>query len=134
MDDWNGVDMAHRTTDPPEAASLPLPRLRDLSERQVRGADCVYGCGAALTAVTAVPLRERRIRLLDSHISIFPRACEACAALAEEALTRPCPLCDRPLAPKQRVERAMLPTDSGPDRPAIVHADPCPDDEDGGAR
>lgn len=126
MDDWNGVDMEHATAGPPQAASLPLPRLRELSERQVRGADCVYGCGTTVTAVTAVPLRERRVRVLDSHISIFPRACEPCAALAEEALTRRCPLCDEPVTSRQHVTRAMLPTDSGPDRPAIVH-DACPD-------
>lgn len=127
--------MANATTDHPGAASLPLPRLKDLSERQVRGADCVYGCGTALTAVTAVPLRERRIRLLDGHVTIFPRACEPCATLARDALDGPCPLCDHPLTSRQKVERAMLPTDSGPDRPAIVHADPCPEDgEDGEQR
>jgi hypothetical protein len=129
MDDWNGVDMEHATADLEHEASLPLPRLRDLSERQVRGADCVYGCGTTVTALTAVPLRERRVRVLDSHISIFPRACQLCAELAREALARPCPLCDQPLTSRQHVARAMLPADSGPDRPAIVHAD-CPDTPD----
>lgn len=118
--------MEHATAGVEQTASLPLPRLRDLSERQVRGADCVYGCGTTITALTAVPLRERRIRVLDSHISIFPRACTDCATLAEEALDRPCPLCDEPLTSRQHVMRAMLPTDSAPDRPAIVH-DACPD-------
>lgn len=125
-----GVDMAHRTTDPPEAASLPLPRLGDLSQEQMRGAHCLY-CGIPVTTLTAEPLRESRIRLVDGHISIFPRACQPCAELAREALTRPCPLCDQPLTSRQKVAREVLPTDSGPDRPAIVHADPCPDDEDG---
>ena len=118
--------MEHATTAGAEAGSLPLPRLRELSFEQMRGAHCLY-CGDPVTTLTAVPIRESRIRLIDGIVSIFPRACEPCASLAWEALAHPCPLCDEPLTSTQHVMRAMLPTDSGPDRPAIVH-DACPDD------
>ncbi|MGW2934757.1 hypothetical protein ACWDA7_23525 [Streptomyces sp. NPDC001156] len=35
-----------------------------------------------LTAETAVDLGERRIRVLDSHVTAFPRGCRPCSATA----------------------------------------------------
>ncbi|NMI57113.1 MULTISPECIES: hypothetical protein [unclassified Streptomyces] len=58
---------------------LDIPGIADLSEQQVRGAACVW-CEAPLTSDTAVDLGERRVSLLDSHITTFPRACRDCAA------------------------------------------------------
>jgi hypothetical protein len=60
-------------------AALPLPGVGDLSEGQQRGAGCVW-CGEPLTAETAVDLGERRIRVLDSHVTAFPRGCRPCTA------------------------------------------------------
>ncbi len=54
-------------------APLPLPGVGDLSEEQQRGAACVW-CKEHLTAEIAVDLGERRIRVLDSHITAFPGA------------------------------------------------------------
>lgn len=75
--------MAESTdTAPPRGrAALPLPRVGDLSEQQQRGAACVW-CATLLTAETAVDLGERRIRVLDSHVTAFPRGCRPCTATA----------------------------------------------------
>jgi hypothetical protein len=71
------TDRTH-TAPPWGRAPLPLPGVDDLSEEQLRGAYCVW-CGVPLTSDTAVDLGERRVRLLDSHVTSFPRACRACA-------------------------------------------------------
>ncbi|MGW2936926.1 hypothetical protein ACWDA7_34910 [Streptomyces sp. NPDC001156] len=62
-------------------AAVPLPGVGDLGEQQQRGAACVW-CGTSLTAETAVDLGERRIRVLDSHVTVFPRGCGPCTAEA----------------------------------------------------
>ncbi|GHH38175.1 hypothetical protein [Streptomyces candidus] len=50
-----------------------IPSVDNLSQRQLRGADCVL-CGITLCAETAVDLGER-VRL-DSSGRWFPRACK----------------------------------------------------------
>jgi hypothetical protein len=64
-----------------------------LSEQQLRGAECVW-CGVHLTTDTAVDLGEHRIRVLDSHITAFPRGCRPCTAdTAYRALLDHAPTC-----------------------------------------
>jgi hypothetical protein len=55
-------------------APLPLPGVGGLTADQQRGATCVW-CTKHLTAETAVDLGERRIRVLDGHVTAFPRGC-----------------------------------------------------------
>ncbi|MET8955223.1 hypothetical protein ACWEO4_32000 [Streptomyces sp. NPDC004393] len=92
--------MAHDTEAPGGLASiaalLPLPEHNSLSEEQVRGAECVWGCGKTLTAETAVELPERRIRNLDTYIDTFPRGCRPCTGRrALKALYNHCPVCEQ---------------------------------------
>lgn len=62
------------------AALLPLPDMaRTMSDAQVRGAACAW-CAVTLSPATAVDLGERRIRLLDRHITVRPRGCRTCVA------------------------------------------------------
>ncbi|MFE0329088.1 hypothetical protein ACFW08_20345 [Streptomyces sp. NPDC058960] len=76
-------------------AALPLPSVGDLSEQQQRGAECVW-CEAPLTAETAVDLGERRIRVLDSYVTAFPRGCRSHAGeAAYRALLDHAPDCAR---------------------------------------
>ena len=60
------------------AALLPLD-LADVSDAQFRGAACAW-CAVILYPATAVDLGERRIRLLDGHITARPRGCRPCTA------------------------------------------------------
>jgi hypothetical protein len=70
------------------ADSLPVPA--DLTERQVRGADCVW-CGTRLTADDAIDFDER---LVDG-VRQFPRTCLACLGhYAFEALLAHVGVCD----------------------------------------
>lgn len=71
------------TTTTPPLALLVFPGLDELSEEQVRGTACVWS-GTTITTATAVDLGERRVRMLDGAISMFPRACRPC--VAEQAL------------------------------------------------
>ena len=57
-------------------ALLPLD-LAAASDPQVRGAACAW-CAVILAPATAVDLGERRIRLLDRHITVRPRGCRVC--------------------------------------------------------
>ena len=77
-----------------ETANLiPLPPYSGLSDRQVRGCDCVW-CGIVLTTHTAADLGERRMRRLDTHISWFPRGCRQCTGQAAyNALFDHSPMC-----------------------------------------
>ncbi|MEU5374451.1 hypothetical protein [Streptomyces sp. NPDC005968] len=76
-------------------ASLPLPGVGDLSKEQQRGAACVW-CKTHLTAESAVDLGERRIRVLDSYITAFPRGCHPCTGdAALRALHGHAPRCLR---------------------------------------
>lgn len=89
--------MAESTdTAPPRGrAALPLPKVGDLSEQQQRGAACVW-CATLLTAETAVDLGERRIRVLDSYVTAFPRGCRPCTATAAyRALLDHAPTCEQ---------------------------------------
>jgi hypothetical protein len=61
------------------AAMLPLPAPEDMSESQVRGAACVW-CAVTLSTSAAIDLGERRINLLGSSVSWFPRGCHPCTA------------------------------------------------------
>ncbi|WP_225811353.1 hypothetical protein [Streptomyces spinosus] len=59
-------------------AALPLPEFNSLSQGQVRGIACIWD-GAPLSTATAVDLGERKVRLVGTRISWFPRACRPCA-------------------------------------------------------
>ena len=61
------------------AALLLLPDMARMSDAQVRGAACAW-CAVILAPATAVDLGERRIRLLDRHITVRPRGCRTCVA------------------------------------------------------
>lgn len=72
------MDTGSETTPTLKAAALlPLPDWADLSEPQVRGKACVW-CAVILATATAVDLGTRRIRVLDGHLTTFPRACRTC--------------------------------------------------------
>ncbi len=91
--------MAHDTESPVAGAStlalMPLPDHNEMSEGQIRGADCAW-CGKSLTAETAVDLGERRIRSLDTHFDTFPRGCKPCTAKhAYQTLFDHCPMCEQ---------------------------------------
>jgi hypothetical protein len=58
-------------------ALLPVPNHRDMSDAQFKGTACVW-CAITLSTETAFDLGQRRIRLLDGHITIFPRGCRTC--------------------------------------------------------
>lgn len=57
------------------SAEVPLPPLRDLTQRQQRGMDCVF-CGVVLVAGNAFDLGPRRLRIGDWTTKWFPRACK----------------------------------------------------------
>lgn len=61
------------------AVLLPLPDLAAMSDPQFRGAACAW-CAVILAPATAVDLGERRIRLLDRHLTARPRGCRLCVA------------------------------------------------------
>ncbi|MGV9242602.1 hypothetical protein [Streptomyces sp. NPDC003710] len=83
------------TAPPWGRAALPLPSVGDLREKQQRGTECVW-CAEHLTAETAVDLGERRIRVLDSHVTAFPRGCRPCTATAAyRALLDHAPSCEQ---------------------------------------
>lgn len=71
--------MATSDTNTDALALLPLPTHSELSEPQVRGKSCVW-CGATLNSAIAVDLGQRRVKLLDSSITTFPRGCRTCTA------------------------------------------------------
>ena len=76
-------------------AILPLPDHNSLSQQQVRGTACVW-CGVALAPDTAVDLGERRIRVLDDHVTTFPRGCRQCTGQAAyNALFDHSPMCEQ---------------------------------------
>ncbi|MEV7140784.1 hypothetical protein [Streptomyces tauricus] len=76
-------------------ALLVFPGLADLSEQQVRGTACVWS-GTPISTATAVDLGERKIRLLDGAISMFPRGCHGCTAeAARTALLAHAPVCEQ---------------------------------------
>lgn len=99
-------------------AALPLPDVGQLSESQQRGAACVW-CKAPMTAVTAVDLGERRIRVLDTHFTAFPRGCRPCTAkaarralwnhgaLCEECMDADRGLCETDMALRRLIREAM---------------------------
>ncbi|OON81945.1 hypothetical protein [Streptomyces tsukubensis] len=64
-----------------------LPRLSELSERQIRGAACVW-CAADLVAGQDVDLGEQRCLWLSYKASWFPRACPHCAEQHNEVPPR----------------------------------------------
>ena len=65
-----------------ETANLiPLPSYSGLSDRQVRGCDCVW-CGVVLTTPTAADLGEQRMRRLDARVSWVPRGYRQCTGKA----------------------------------------------------
>lgn len=72
---------------------IPLPAHNDLSQQQVRGAACVW-CAVTLAPGTAVDLGQRRVRVLDDHVTTFPRGCRQCTGKAAyRALFDHCPTC-----------------------------------------
>jgi len=77
-----------------DVLQLPLPALSLLSDAQRRGAACAWGCGAVLTAETAVDAGERHA--VDGGM-LFPRGCSACAGRAAYQLlfehSRACDVC-----------------------------------------
>ncbi|MFF4839258.1 hypothetical protein ACFY2G_04245 [Streptomyces collinus] len=94
--------MPHRTAEqPPPASPLPptdlgvmsmltVPDMGVLSDRQRRGATCVW-CPEQLTADTAIDLGHRRLVLDGEPTTCFPRACRRCArrAAIREARVHP---------------------------------------------
>ena len=72
-----------------------LPSLGGLSEQQRRGVACVW-CGVILAPGTAVGLGERRVRILDGHVTTFPRGCRRCTGQAAyNALFDHAPMCEQ---------------------------------------
>lgn len=69
------------TSTPSVLSLLLFPSLDELSEEQVRGTACVWD-GIPLSTATAVDLGERKVKLLDGAISMFPRGCRPCTAKA----------------------------------------------------
>lgn len=96
------------TTTPTEAvpavqalALLALPGIGELTERQVRGATCVWDATEEpLTDEAAVDLGPRRAKRLDGHYDWHPRGCPrhvgqaALLALANHCMSG-CPTCSR---------------------------------------
>lgn len=64
------------TPDLPAPPAL-LPDPMDLSEAQIRGADCVW-CAETLTPETAVDLGEKVAEAYGIAAHWFPRACRDC--------------------------------------------------------
>lgn len=56
-----------------------LPTPEDLTERQLRGADCVM-CEARLDNGSAVDLGARPVDAHGIVVNWFPRACAGCAS------------------------------------------------------
>ncbi|MFF2187267.1 hypothetical protein [Streptomyces sp. NPDC058155] len=72
--------MATSTSTPATAEPVPeLPAPEDLTERQLRGADCVL-CATCLNNATAVDLGARTVDAHGTVTSWFPRACAGCAS------------------------------------------------------
>lgn len=73
-----------------------LPDVAGLSDHQVRGKACVW-CGITLAPDTAVDLGPRRIRILDRHVTTYPRGCRTCVAerlpAAQQAHAAGCEQC-----------------------------------------
>jgi hypothetical protein len=61
--------------------AVELPSLDGLTEKQVRGAVCVWD-GIPLTADTAVNFGPRRKKRLNGSFDWYPRACRRCTARA----------------------------------------------------
>lgn len=59
-------------------AAIELPPVESLTERQLRGADCVC-CETRLSNGSAVDLGTRTVDAHGTVTSWFPRACNGCA-------------------------------------------------------
>ncbi|MFD7516104.1 hypothetical protein ACFV85_15055 [Streptomyces niveus] len=59
-------------------AAIELPAPEDLTERQLRGADCVR-CETRLDNGSAVDLGKRTVDAHGTTTSWFPRTCAGCA-------------------------------------------------------
>lgn len=59
-------------------AAIELPPVETLTERQLRGADCVL-CKARLSNATAVSLGTRTVDAHGTAVDWFPRTCAGCA-------------------------------------------------------
>ncbi|MFJ4919180.1 hypothetical protein [Streptomyces sp. NPDC088725] len=55
-----------------------MPAVETLSERQLRGADCVF-CGLAVSREEVRDLGQRKRRVFGLQVSWFPRAHPRCA-------------------------------------------------------
>lgn len=87
--------MPPQTASPDVLALLTLPSRDSLSQQQDRGVDCVW-CGVTLAADTAIDLGPRRVRVLDTHVTTFPRGCPLCVGKAAyRALFDHCPMCEQ---------------------------------------
>jgi hypothetical protein len=62
-------------------ALLPLPPLHTLTERQVRGIDCVYDA-IPLAPTTAIDLGARPAQRAGLPVTWYPRACRRCVGEA----------------------------------------------------
>ncbi|MFG3323708.1 hypothetical protein ACGF3J_37255 [Streptomyces sp. NPDC048171] len=87
---------------------LVLPGLDDLTDDQVRGADCVW-CRASLTADVAVDFGEHTSPSPWSTSTIgmrwYPRACPACTAeRAHRGLFEHAPSCEQCVDAAERCE------------------------------
>jgi hypothetical protein len=60
---------------------LPHADYNSWAEQQARGTACLW-CAVALDNATAVDLGQRRVRLLDGHLTVFPRGCVTCVRAA----------------------------------------------------
>lgn len=74
---------------------LELPAVSDLSEPQVRGANCVW-CGIVLASDMVVDLGPRPAQRAGEPVTWFPRSCRPCMGKrAYRALLDHAPLCER---------------------------------------
>ena len=86
---------ATATPDADVLALLTVPAFATMSDDQVRGKTCAW-CGIFLAPETAVDLGVRRLRILDQHVSRFPRGCRQCTGQAAyNALFDHAPMCEQ---------------------------------------
>lgn len=89
---------------------LTIPRLEDITERQVRGIACIWD-GIPLVAANAVDLGVRKGSRAGAPVSWYPRGCRSCvafAAVTQAALhSRACAACRNSEGPPCNQGRAL---------------------------
>jgi hypothetical protein len=79
------AEKASTTSTADALAILTIPPLDDITERQVRGIDCIWDA-VPLTPATAVDLGARKASRAGAPVSWYPRGCRPCVTVA--ALTQ----------------------------------------------